>query len=119
MLLAHENTIMCFTSVLCPELGLVKDKLVPVISVDLNVKDQAKLDKLPAGYCHLVPEYLAKGIWAQVLNCTKCLLKHDLLEHWQRGAEVDVASATEAGPVLFVELAYLRVQDSTDGGPRT
>ena len=53
-----------------------------------------------------MPECLVKGIWVQVLNCTKCPLKRGLLEQWQHGAEADVADATEAGAMLVVELAH-------------
>ena len=106
MLLVHENMVMRFSDVLSPELGLVKDKLVRVIKVDFHQKDEERLRNLPAGYCHFVPDFMAKGIWVQVLNHTQCPLKQELLEHWQNHSEADAAMAADAGSMLFVEIAH-------------
>ena len=59
----HENMIVCLSDVLAPHLGLVKDKMAMVVKVDLRHEDQERLWHREAGFCHFVPEYMAKGIW--------------------------------------------------------
>eukprot|EP00434_Breviolum_minutum_P046076 symbB.v1.2.041478.t1/scaffold8258.1/size7065/1 len=50
------------SDVLAPHLGLVKDKMAMVVKVDLHHEDQERLRHREAGFCHFVPEYMAKGV---------------------------------------------------------
>ena len=54
--------IVRLSDVLAPHLGLVKDKMVMVVKVDLHHEDQERLRHREAGFCHFVPEYMAKDI---------------------------------------------------------
>ena len=68
MLLVHENMIVRLSDVLAPHLGLVKDKMAMVVKVDLHHEDQERLRHRETGFCHFVPEYMAKGIWVKLLK---------------------------------------------------
>ena len=68
MLLVHENMIVRLSDVLAPHLGLVKDKMAMVVKVDLHHEDEERLRHREAGFCHFVPEYMAKGIWVKLLK---------------------------------------------------
>ena len=52
MLLVHENMVVRLADVLAPHLGLVKDKLAVVVTVDLHHEDQKRLDRREPGFCH-------------------------------------------------------------------
>ena len=96
MLLLHENMVVCLSDVLAPHLGLVKDKAARVVKIDLHHKDEQKLKNLPAGLRHFAPEYMAKGVWVELLKGRNAPMKNGLLRAWAdaRGAEAaDEANA--------------------------
>ena len=68
MLLIHEQMVVRLTDVLSSELGLVKDKLGRVVSVELHGADKKRLANLPPGYTHFFPDFMVTGIWAEVQN---------------------------------------------------
>ena len=61
MLLVHENMIVRLSDVLAPHLGLVKNKMAMVMKVDLHHEDQERLRHREAGFCHFVPDYMARA----------------------------------------------------------
>ena len=63
-----KNMIVRLSDVLAPHLGLVKDKMAMVVKVDLHHEDQERLRHREAGFCHFVPEYVAKHIWVKLLK---------------------------------------------------
>ena len=62
----RENMIVRLSDVLAPHLGLVKDKMAMVVKVDLHHEDQERLRHREAGFCHFVPEYMAKGYLGEI-----------------------------------------------------
>ena len=68
MLLVHVGMCVRLADVLSPRSGIAKDKLGKVVAVQLHEHDQRRLENLPAGYCLFSPEYMAQGIWMQVLT---------------------------------------------------
>ena len=83
MLLVHENMIVRLSDVLAPHLGLVKDKMAMVVKVDLHHEDQERLRHRESGFCHFVPEYMAKGIWVKLLKGKSSPMEEALLETWE------------------------------------
>ena len=83
MLLVHENMIVRLSDVLAPHLGLVKDKMAMVVKVDLHHEDQERLRHRETGFCHFVPEYMAKGIWVKLLKGKSSPMEDALLETWE------------------------------------
>ena len=106
MLLVHENMIVRLSDVLAPHLGLVKDKMAMVVKVDLRHEDQGRLRHREAGFCHLVPEYMAKGIWVKLLKGKSSPMEDALLET-SEGQFENVADHTDdAKTLFFVELMH-------------
>ena len=106
MLLVHENMIVRLSDVLAPHLGLVKDKMAMVVKVDLHHEDQERLRHREAGFCHFVPEYMAKGIWVKLLKGKSSPMEDALLETWE-GQFENVADHThDAKTLFFVELMH-------------
>ena len=106
MLLVHENMIVRLSDVLAPHLGLVKDKMAMVVKVDLHDEDQERLRHREAGFCHFVPEYMAKGIWVKILKGKSSPMEDGLLETWE-GQFENVADHTDDAKTLFsVELMH-------------
>ena len=98
MLLVHENMIARLSDVLAPHLGLVKDKMAMVVKVDLHHEDQERLRDREAGFCHFVPEYMAKGIWVKLLKGKSSPME---------GQFENVADHTDdAKTLFFVELMH-------------
>ena len=100
MLLVHENMIVRLSDVLAPHLGLVKDKMAMVVKVDLHHEDQERLRHREAGFCHFVPEYMAKGIWVKLLKGKSSPMEDALLETWE-GQFENVADHTDDAKTLF------------------
>ena len=94
MLLVRENMIVRLSDVLAPHLGLVKDKMAMVVKVDLHHEDQERLRHREAGFCHFVPEYMAKSIWVKLLK-GKSSPMDALLETWE-GQFQNVADHTDS-----------------------
>ena len=106
MLLVHENMIVRLSDVLAPHLGLVKDKMAMVVKVDLHHEDQERLRHREAGFCHFVPEYMAQGIWVELLKGKSSPMEDALLETWE-GQFENVADRTDdAKTLFFVELMH-------------
>ena len=102
MLLVHENMIVRLSDVLAPHLGLVKDKMAVVVKVDLHHEDQERLRHREAGFCHFVPEYMAKGIWVKLLKGKSSPMEDALLETWEGQAD----HTDDAKTLFFVELMH-------------
>ena len=99
ILLIHEGMHIRLSDVLAPGQGLVKDKLGKVLKVELDERDQRRLDESPRGYRLFVPEYMAKGVWVQVRNYKRSPWQEHMLPDAQR------AGAGGAESVVFVELS--------------
>ncbi len=52
ILVLHESMVVHLTDVLAPKHGLVKEKLVVVVKIDLHNADKARLDSVPAGFAN-------------------------------------------------------------------
>ena len=61
-LLVHENMIVRLSDVLAPH------QMAMVVKVDLHHEDQERLQRREPGFCHFVPECMAKGIWVKFLK---------------------------------------------------
>ena len=79
----HENMIVRLSDVLAPHLGLVKAKMAMVVKLDLRHEDQERLQHREPGFCHSVPEYMAKGIWVKLLKRKSSPMEDALLETWE------------------------------------
>ena len=106
MLLVHENMIVRLSDVLAPHLGLVKDKLAMVVKVDLHHEDQERLRHREPGFCHFVPEYMAKGIWVKLLKGKSSPMEDALLKTWEEQFENVFDHADDAKKLFFVELMH-------------
>ena len=106
MLLVHENMIVRLSDVLAPHLGLVKDKMAMVVKVDLHHEDQERLRHREAGFCHFVPEYMAKGIWVKLLKGKSSPMEDALLETWEGQFENVAEHTDDAKTLFFVELMH-------------
>ena len=106
MLLVHENMIVRLSDVLAPHLGLVKDKLAMVVKVDLHHEDQERLRHREPGFCHFVPEYMAKGIWVKLLKGKSSPMEDALLKTWEEQFENVFDHADDAKKLFFVELTH-------------
>ena len=106
MLLVHENMIVRLSDVLAPHLGLVKDKMAMVVKVDLHHEDQERLRHREAGFCHFVPEYMAKGIWVKLLKGKSSPMEDALLETWEGQFENVADHRDDAKTLFFVELMH-------------
>ena len=106
MLLVHENMIVRLSDVLAPHLGLVKDKMAMVVKVDLHHEDQERLRHREAGFCHFVPEYMAKGIWVKLLKGKSSPMEDALLETWEGQFENVADHTDDAKTLFFVELMH-------------
>ena len=51
--------------------------------MDLHHEDQERLRHREAGFCHFVPEYMAKGIWVKLLKGKSSPMEDALLETWE------------------------------------
>ena len=107
MLLVHENMIVRLSDVLAPHLGLVKDKMAMVVKVDLHHEDQERLRHREPGFCHFVPEYMAKCIWVKLLKGKSSPMEYALLKTWDEEQFENVAGhADDAKTLFFVELMH-------------
>ena len=106
MLLVHENMIVRLSDVLAPHLGLVKDKMAMVVKVDLHHENQERLRHREAGFCHFVPEYMAKGIWVKLLKGKSSPMEEALLETWEGQFENASDHTDDAKTLFFVELMH-------------
>ena len=106
MLLVHENMIVRLSDVLAPHLGLVKDKMAMVVKVDLHHEDQERLRHREAGFCHFVPEYMAKGIWVKLLKGKSSPMEDALVETWEGQFENVADHTDDAKTLFFVELMH-------------
>ena len=97
MLLLHESMVVRLSAVLAPQCGIVKDKLARVIRVVLHPSDQRRLDSLPHSYSLFVPEYMARGVWIQLLSYKESPIASHLSSHC--GVPVDKAES-----LIFIEL---------------
>ena len=110
MLLLHDAMVVRLSDVLAPECGLVKDKLAKVIRVVLHEHDQTRIDNLPSRYCDFFPEYLAKGVWVELLNYTDSPVATHIMCDWELRAgeegqaEQQKADEVMAGSMIFIEL---------------
>ena len=109
ILLLHAGMIVRLSDVLVPGLGLVKDKLGKVLDVVLRERDQQRLDRMPKGYCHFVPEFMAKGVWVQVQKFKNSPLSAYIMpdaEFEDNGEETVELKADKAmaDSVVFIEL---------------
>ena len=104
MLLVHENMIVRLSDVLAPHMGLVKDKMAMVVKVDLHHEDQERLRHREPGFCHFVPEYMAKGIWVKLLKGKSSPMEDALLKTWEEQFENVAGHADDAKTLFFVEL---------------
>ena len=112
MLLLHDAMVVRLSDVLAPECGLVKDKLAKVIRVVLHEHDQTRLDNLPSAYCAFFPEYIAKGVWVQLLKYTDSPVAAQIMSDWdlpageEGQAEQQQADEVMAGSMIFIELFH-------------
>ena len=106
MLLVHENMVVRPADVLAPQLGLVKDKLAVVVKVDLHHEDQKRLDRREAGFCHFIPEYMARGIWVKLLKGKNSPMEDSLLQTWEEKFQNVGENTTDAQTLFFVELVH-------------
>ena len=110
MLLVHEAMLVRLSDVLAPHCGLVKDKLARVVSVELHEHDKERLNKMPPGYCQFFPQYMAKGIWVQVLKYKDSPLSAHIMSDWPQPANDDAQTEEEtsdtsmARSMIFIEL---------------
>ena len=102
----HENMIVRLSDVLAPHLGLVKDKMAMVVKLDLHHEDQERLRHREAGFCHFVPEYMAKGIWVKLLKGKSSPMEDALLETWEGQFENVADHTDDAKTLFFVELTH-------------
>ena len=98
--------IVRLSDVLAPHLGLVKDKMAMVVKVDLHHEDQERLRHREAGFCHFVPEYMAKGIWVKLLKGKSSPMEDALLETWEGQFENASHHTDDAKTLFFVELMH-------------
>ena len=110
MLLVHEAMLVRLSDVLAPHCGLVKDKLARVVSVELHEHDKRRLDNMPPGYCQFFPEYMAKGIWVQVLKYKDSPLSAHIMSDWalpendDQQTEDEKSDTSMARSMIFIEL---------------
>ena len=110
MLLVHENMIVRLSDVLAPHLGLVKDKMGMVVKVDLHHEDQERLRHREPGFCHFVPEYMAKGFWVKLLKGKSSPMEDALLKTWEEQFENVADHADDAKTLFFVELMHAELK---------
>ena len=112
MLLLHDAMVVRLSDVIAPECGLVKDKLAKVIRVVLHERDQARLDNLPSGYREFFPEFLATGVWVELLKYTDSPIAEDIMSDWdwpageEEEAEQRKAAEMMANSMIFIELFH-------------
>ena len=94
------------SDVLAPHLGLVKDKMGVVAKVDLHHEDQEPLQCREPGFCHFVPEYMAKHIWVKLLKRKSSPMEDALLKAWEEQFENVADHANDAKTLFFVELMH-------------
>ena len=83
---------------------LWKTKMAMVVKVDLHHEDQERLRRREAGFCHVVPEYMAKGIWVKLLKGKSSPMEDALLETWEGQFENVADHTDDAKTLFFVEL---------------
>ena len=74
--------------------------------VDLHHEDQERLRHRETGFCHFVPEYMAKGIWVKLLKGKSSPMEDALLETWEGQFENASDHTDDAKTLFFVELMH-------------
>ena len=77
-----------------------------VVKVDLHHEDQERLRHREPGFCHFVPEYMAKGIWVKLLKGKSPPMEDALLKTWEEQFENVADHADDAKTLFFVELMH-------------
>ena len=71
-----------------------------------DVSDQERLRHREPGFCHFVPEYMAKGIWVKLLKGKSSPMEDALLKTWEEQFENVAGHADDAKTLFFVELMH-------------
>ena len=111
MLLLHVGMCIRLSEVLAPERGLVNDKLGNVVAVQLHEHDQRRLDNLTPGYCLFIPEYMAQGVWMQVLSYKSSPWAAHIRSEASEDEDAETEEESMAGSLIFIENDQRRVQD--------
>ena len=77
-----------------------------VAKVDLHDEDQEPLQCREPGFCHFVPEYMAKHIWVKLLKGKSSPMEDALLKAWEEQFENVADHADDAKTLFFVELMH-------------
>ena len=70
------------------------------------ISDQERLRHREPGFCHFVPEYMAKGIWVKLLKGKSSPMEDALLKTWEEQFENVAGHADDAKTLFFVELMH-------------